>query len=79
MSSEKIEGMAMAYMVADSAHRKALQALDFMFEVEAEMVQKTGRDRARIEFAQAVLGVTFQLFEDAYYEAIDSVKGESDG
>jgi Xaa-Pro aminopeptidase len=77
MSDEKIEGIAEAHEAVMTAYRKALDAIDFMVEVEGEINgwPKEKDVREKLSFARGVLAVMMEMFDDEYYRIIEKAKG----
>ena len=77
MSEERIEGMVEAHEAVMTAYRKALDAIDFMVEVEgmAGGLLKDQTDREKLMFASGVLTVMMEMFDDEYYKVVEKAKG----
>jgi Xaa-Pro aminopeptidase len=80
MSDERIEGMADAHEAVMAAYRKALDAIEFMVEVEGEINgwPKEKDVREKLSFAGGVLAVMMELFDDEYYRIIEKAKNDVD-
>jgi hypothetical protein len=77
MNDERIEGMVEAHEAVMTAYRKALDAIDFMVEVEgmAGGLLKDQTDREKLMFASGVLTVMMEMFDDEYYKVVEKAKG----
>jgi hypothetical protein len=77
MNDERIEGMVEAHEAVMTAYRKALDAIDFMVEVEgmAGGLLKDQTDREKLMFASGVLTVMMEMFDDEYYKVVEKSKG----
>lgn len=79
MRDERIEGMADAHEAVMLAYRKASDALDFMWEVQQELVGEASRtESGKISYARSVLATTMEMFDDEYYRIIEKAKDSVD-
>jgi hypothetical protein len=79
---ERVDGMADAHECVMTAYRKALDALDFMFEVQREITtypKPTSTELEKISYARSVLAVMMETFDDEYYKVIERVKEPTEG
>jgi hypothetical protein len=69
--------MVEAHEAVMTAYRKALDAIDFMVEVEgmAGGLLKDQTDREKLMFASGVLTVMMEMFDDEYYKVVEKAKG----
>jgi hypothetical protein len=73
----RVEGMADAHECVMVAYRKALDALDFMWEVENQSTsfpKPTVTNAEKLSYAHSVLTVMMEAFDDEYYRVIEQVK-----
>lgn len=74
---ERIDGMVDAHECVMTAYRKALDAIDFMWEVEKE--NSSDFQAEKLSYARAVLAVMMETFDDEYYKVIERVKESTEG
>lgn len=75
----RVSGMVDAHECVMVAYRKALDALDFMWEVQQEISvypKPTVTESEKISYARSVLAVMMEMFDDEYYRVIDGVRDD---
>jgi flavin-dependent dehydrogenase len=73
--NSRVAGMADAHECAMTAYRKALDAIDFTWEVEKE--NSSDFQAEKLSYARSVLAVMMELFDDEYYRVIERVKDDT--